>query len=113
MEITEARERGVAIVAPAGRIDSTTSDRLEQHLVALVKSGARRVVVDMSGVEYISSAGLRVMLALAKRIKDVRGALAICALSDPVKTVFSLAGFLPLFVVDATRDAAVTRVAAP
>ncbi len=113
MTITDARDRGVAVVAPVGRIDSTTSDRLEQYLVSLVKSGEHRVVVDLAEVEYISSAGLRVMLALAKRMKDLRGALALCAMPDPVKTVFSLAGFLPLFAVESTRDAAVTRVAAP
>jgi hypothetical protein len=66
-----------------------------------------------SGVEYISSAGLRVMLALAKKMKDARGHVALCAMGEPVKMVFSLAGFLPLFAVDGTRDAAVARVAGP
>ena len=111
MDIAEIRESGVAVVAPAGRIDSTTSPQLEQRLVALVAGGERRVVVDFSRVEYISSAGLRVMLALAKRLKDSRGALALCAMGDPVRQVFDLAGFMPLFAVEASRDAAVKRVA--
>jgi anti-anti-sigma factor len=111
MDIHEARERGAVVVAPVGRIDSTTSDRLEHHLVALVASGERKLVVDFAGVEYISSAGLRVMLALAKKMKDARGTVALCAMGEPVRMVFSLAGFLPLFAVDATRDAAITRVA--
>ena len=113
MEIAETRERGVVVVAPVGRIDSTTSDRLEQHLLTLVAAGERKVVVDFAGVEYISSAGLRVMLALAKKMKDARGHVALCAMGEPVKMVFSLAGFLPLFAVDLTRDAAVARVAGP
>ena len=113
MEITEARERGVVVVAPVGRIDSTTSDRLEQHLLTLVAAGERRIVVDFAGVEYISSAGLRVMLALAKKMKDARGLVALCGMGEPVKMVFSLAGFLPLFAVDGSRDAAVARVAGP
>ena len=113
MEITEARERGVVVVAPVGRIDSTTSDRLEQHLLTLVAAGERKIVVDFAGVEYISSAGLRVMLALAKKMKDARGLVALCAMGEPVKMVFSLAGFLPLFAVDGSRDAAVARVAGP
>jgi anti-anti-sigma factor len=111
MQISEERDRGVVVVAPTGRVDSTTADRLEQHFVALVSSGERRIVVDFSGVEYISSAGLRVMLALAKRLKDARGAVGICALPEPVRQVFSLAGFLPLFAVDPTRDGAVARLA--
>jgi anti-anti-sigma factor len=113
MEITEARERGVVVVAPVGRVDSTTSDRLEQHLLTLVAAGERKIVVDFAGVEYISSAGLRVMLALAKKMKDARGLVALCGMGEPVKMVFSLAGFLPLFAVDVTRDAAVARVAGP
>ena len=69
--------------------------------------------MDFAGVEYISSAGLRVMLALAKKMKDARGLVALCAMGEPVKMVFSLAGFLPLFAVDGSRDAAVARVAGP
>jgi anti-anti-sigma factor len=111
MEIAETREQGAVVVAPAGRIDSTTSDRLERHLAGLVSAGERRVVVDFAGVEYISSAGLRVMLALAKRLKDARGAVALCAMGEPVRQVFSLAGFLPLFAIEPSRDAAVKRVA--
>jgi len=111
MTIEEVRQRGAVVVAPVGRIDSTTSDRLEQHLVALAGAGERRVVVDFGGVEYISSAGLRVLLALAKRTRDGKGALALCRLGDSVRQVFDLAGFLPLFAVDATRDAAIARVA--
>ena len=59
-----------------------------------------RLVVDFSGVEYISSAGLRVMLILAKRVREQRGALALCGLGDSVRHVFDLAGFLPLFAVE-------------
>jgi anti-anti-sigma factor len=111
MEIAETREEGAVVVAPTGRIDSTTSDRLERHLAGLVSAGERRVVVDFAGVEYISSAGLRVMLALAKRLKDARGAVALCGMGEPVRQVFSLAGFLPLFAIEPSRDAAVKRVA--
>ena len=110
MEISEAREQGAVIVSPAGRIDSTTSDKLEAHLSKLVAGGDRKVVVDFARVEYISSAGLRVMLALAKKMKDARGAVALCGMGEPVRQVFDLAGFLPLFAVDGSRDAAVKRV---
>lgn len=112
MHIKEDRLNDVAIVAPSGRIDSTTSAALERHLLALVGGGHRRVVIDFTGVEYISSAGLRVMLTLAKRTKENRGALALCAMGEAVREVFGLAGFLPLFAVESSREAAVARVAA-
>jgi stage II sporulation protein AA (anti-sigma F factor antagonist) len=111
MQINQHRERGTVIVAPVGRIDSTTSASLDEHLLKLAAAGERRIVIDMAGVEYISSAGLRVMLSLAKRIRENKGGLALCVLSESVRQVFALAGFLPLFTVTGTRDEAVERVA--
>ncbi|MBP2672867.1 MAG: anti-sigma-factor antagonist, partial [candidate division NC10 bacterium] len=62
MDIQQERSDGVLVIAPSGRIDSTTSDTLDQALTAAVSSGERRLVVDFDRVSYISSAGLRVLL---------------------------------------------------
>lgn len=113
MQISETTQGGVVIVAPVGRIDSTTSPALDAHLLGLAKGGTQRMVVDFSGVDYISSAGLRVMLSLAKRTKETKGRLALAALGDSVRQVFALAGFLPLFSVEPTSDAAVEKVTGP
>ena len=111
MEIREDRHDGVTVIALSGRVDSTTAPALEAHVSRLARAAVIRMVVDFTGVEYISSAGLRVMLVLAKRAREQRGALAICALGDNVRQVFELAGFLPLFVVTESRSAAVAAVA--
>jgi len=111
MTIQEDRQQNVVIVAPIGRVDSTTSGTLDQRLSALVAAGERRLVIDLAGVDYISSAGLRVLLALAKKMKVGAGSLALCAMGDSVREVFGLAGFMPLFAVEPTREAAVARVA--
>jgi anti-anti-sigma factor len=113
MQIDETRLEGAVVVAPVGRIDSTTSSALDAHLLGLAKAGQHRVVIDFSGVDYISSAGLRVMLTLAKRTKEARGKLALAALGDSVRQVFELAGFLPLFSVEANAAEATARVSAP
>ena len=113
MQIDETRHAGAVVVAPVGRIDSTTSPALDAHLLALSKNREHRVVIDFSRVEYISSAGLRVMLTLAKRTKEAKGKLALASLGDSVRQVFELAGFLPLFSVEATAEAAAARVSAP
>ena len=110
MTITETRESGVVIVSPVGRVDSTTSSQLDQYLSTLGATGDGRVVVDFSAVEYISSAGLRVMLALAKRAKDQKGRVALASMSDSVRQVFELAGFMPLFTVTNSRDDAIQRL---
>jgi stage II sporulation protein AA (anti-sigma F factor antagonist) len=110
MTIVLERRGKAVVVAPAGRIDSTTSATLDARLVELAAGGELRVVVDLTEVDYISSAGLRVMLTLAKRTRERGGALALCGLEDAVHQVFELAGFLPLFAVEQTREAAVGRV---
>ena len=107
MNINEAHEAGVVVVSPQGRIDSTTSAVLERHLQGLAAAGRTRVVVDFSGVDYISSAGLRVLLALAKRGRDLKGRVALFGLNDSVRQVFELAGFVALFTITATRAEAV------
>ena len=111
MQIAEARRDGVVAVVPAGRIDTTTAPTLEGHLNALLAGGARRLVVDFSRVDYISSAGLRVMLLVARRMKESNGRLALCAFTEPVRQVFQLAGFLPLFTVCESQDTAMGQLA--
>ena len=110
MQISQEQQNGVVVVVPRGRIDSTTSGTLETHLAGLSKTGQPRIVIDFTDVDYISSAGLRVMLTLAKRIRDARGGLALCSLGETVRQVFELAGFLPLFSIEGSRDGAVRAV---
>ena len=109
MQIERNFADGVLTVAPVGRVDSTTSSELEAALTGV--SPERGIVIDLSGVEYMSSAGLRVMLALARRMRGSAGRLVLCGLTEPVRQVFELAGFLPLFSVETSRDRALARVA--
>ncbi len=113
MQIKDDRAQGIPIVTPIGRIDSRTSPILERHLAGLVAAGDRRAVIDLASVDYINSAGLRVMLSFAKKIKDLGGSLALCAMVGAVHEVFALAGFLSLFAIEPSREAAVARIAAP
>jgi anti-anti-sigma factor len=111
MQIAEAREAGVHVLAPSGRIDTTTAGVLEGRLAPLVALAQPRIVIDFSRVDYISSAGLRILLIAARRVQDGRGRLALCGLGDAVRQVFYLAGFLPLFLIAATRAEAVEQIA--
>jgi anti-anti-sigma factor len=113
MRIAEARQDGVDVLAPTGRIDTTTVAALEGRLTPLLAAAPPRIVLDFSGVEYISSAGLRVLLVAARRVQGTGGGLALCGMGDAVRQVFQLAGFLPLFTIRDTRDAAVAQVAPP
>ena len=110
LEIREERLDDVLVVAPRGRIDAVTSDELEPRLLAVVAGRGARLVVDMEGVEYISSAGLRVLLRLAKKAKEQSGRVVLSSLGPAVRQVFELAGFLALFEVEASRELALARL---
>jgi stage II sporulation protein AA (anti-sigma F factor antagonist) len=112
MQIGEEKAAGALVIAPVGRVDSVSSGELERHVVARLDAGERRVVIDMAGVEYISSAGLRVLLVAAKRLKPPAGALVLCGLGPGVRTVLELAGFMPLFAVEPARAQALARIGA-
>ena len=109
LEIGEEQAGETLVIAPRGRVDSVSSDELERHVVARLDKGARRVVIDMGGVEYISSAGLRVLLLAAKRLKPPRGVLVLCGLGPSVRIVLELAGFMSLFAVEPGREQALAR----
>ncbi|MEA3245790.1 MAG: STAS domain-containing protein [Gemmatimonadota bacterium] len=100
MEVTTRGQGNVIVVAIKGSLDSTTSPQAQQSLDTVVADGARKVVVDCTALDYISSAGLRVLLGLAKKLGANGGALRMCGLNQTVREVFEISGFatiLPVF----------------
>ncbi len=111
MNIRDEMRGDVLIVRPEGRIDTTTSEELERWIGTRLEGGSRRLVVDMSAVDYISSAGLRVLLLTLKRLKGGGVTLVLGGLNTSVRQIFELAGFLSIFAVEASADQAVARAA--
>jgi anti-sigma B factor antagonist len=99
-------EANVPVVVAAGRMSSENSPRVVAALSAEMHSGDARLIVDLTKVEYVSSAGLLALDAAAARMAAAGGALVLCGLADHVRLVFELAGLLPRFVVVADRPAA-------
>lgn len=97
---------GFVVLEPAGRLESKTSPELDKKVVALLAAGERRFVVDLGATEYVSSAGLRVLLMLAKKVSGGAGRLALCGLNPQVREVFEIAGLGALFLIRETRDEA-------
>jgi anti-anti-sigma factor len=82
-----------------GRLDTETSADFELAAHDLTAAGERRFIVDLAGISYVSSAGLRVLLALAKQMSTGGGELRLCGLAPSVRQVFDLSGFSKLFVI--------------
>lgn len=93
MEITETREKDISIFQVKGRLDSNSSDGFETTVFGAIDGGARQLLIDFSDVDYISSAGLRVILKATKGLKRSNGKLVLCSLKDYVKEVFEISGF--------------------
>jgi anti-anti-sigma factor len=113
VQILQDREGDAAVVAPTGRLDNASAPLLQKALLTVEAAGERRLVVDLAGVDYVSSAGLAVLFALAKRTREHGGSLAICALREQVRRVFDLAGYTAHFTIRASRHDAVADVTAP
>jgi anti-anti-sigma factor len=103
MEITTRTQGDVTIVAIAGNLDSLTSPQAQQALDAVIAGGAANVAVDFTKLDYISSAGLRVMLGTAKQLMAKGGGLKTFGLNQTVREVFDISGFSTILAVFATE----------
>ena len=106
--MNDARYADVVVARLAGRLDQETSDDVQQGLVALIEAetGPPCVAIDLSGIEYISSVGLRALMVAAKKCKHAEGKLVVAALQPVVLEVFQISKFdkiIPIF--DSLRDA--------
>jgi anti-anti-sigma factor len=110
MDITTRTWHEVTVVAFAGNLDSNTSPQAQQALDAVVAGGGKKVVVDFTALDYISSAGLRVLLGTAKRVKEVGGALRLFGLNETVREVFQISGFSTILALFATEAEALERL---
>ncbi len=110
MTMTIESQGDLAVVVLTGRLDSTNAADTEGRILAQIENGRPRIVVDASGLEYLSSAGLRVFLVVAKRVKAAGGALALHSLTDHVREVFEISGFVNVLTVCPSREDALGRV---
>jgi len=107
MDITQRVEGDVTVIKPDGRIDTLAAEQLDQVLQAALAEGHNRIVVDMSDVEYISSAGLRALAAVLVKSRDEGGDMKLAALNERVTRVFKIIGFDLLMSVTDTPEAAI------
>lgn len=97
MEITTATREGATILTITGRVDTATAPALEREINHQIEQGNRKILLNFSGVSYISSGGLRVLLTTAKKLRNPKDRLGLCCLSTEVHKVLKLAGFTSIF----------------
>jgi len=99
MEITQNVEKGIACIAFKGRLDADTSPEADQTVKGVLAGDTNKLLFDLGALEYLSSAGLRVLLTAAKEIKRRDGKIVLCALNEFVKEIFEVSGFQSLIPI--------------
>ncbi|MBU1727018.1 MAG: STAS domain-containing protein [Candidatus Omnitrophica bacterium] len=94
------------VVQMEEKLDALTSDEVEKALMGLIDNGAKRIVCVFELTEYISSAGLRVLLVVAKKLKKMGGELVLCSLKPLVYKVLDMAGFISIFKIFGSEEEA-------
>ena len=102
MNTRETRSGELVVLALDGKLDGLSAPTLETQITRLRSEGAQRIVFDCAGLQYISSAGLRVFLGVAKQLQAVGGRCGFAALTPAVREIFRISGFLELLEVHAT-----------
>ena len=107
MKLTCSKLQPATVIKLEERLDAQSCLEFEKTCLRLIEEGEKLLVVDLGLLQYISSAGLRSFLVIAKRLREAGGSLRICCLAGMVRQVFEAAGLASAFPVFDTIDAAV------
>ncbi len=99
MEIFEEKKGKATIFSLKGRLDSASSTEVEKKILEVIEAGSQAVVLDLSSLDYISSAGIRVLVHCHKEIEKNQGHICLAAVPKPIENVLYITGFLPYFKV--------------
>jgi anti-sigma B factor antagonist len=111
MEIEQKEENGVVFLAFKGRLDGSSAPEAEQIIDTILKDQKNRLLFDFEFLEYLSSAGLRVVLGAAKEMKRRDGKFVLCALNAYVKEVFDVSGFGAIIPIAESVEAGLKKIA--
>lgn len=110
MHITTTEQGAVTVIAIEGRLDGLHAQEAEQTFLSLAQGDRTRFVLDFSRMDYISSAGLRVVLVAAKKVRSLQGRLVCAGMSDSVKEIFEMSGFLSILETAGSVEEALSLI---
>lgn len=113
MEIRNKAYRDVLVLSPEGRIDHANSENFRNALTPFIdrcKTGGDKLVLDLAGVDYISSAGLRCFMLAEKQAKSQGGTIVVAGMQPVVKEIFEISRFTLVFTTFAAVRDAVAKI---
>jgi len=111
MDIAIRTHKDVSLVAFAGHLDTNTAPEAQEALDRVVEGGGQKVVIDCTALDYISSAGLRVLLGIVKRLDGVGGSFHLFGLNESVREVLDISGFSMILKIFDTEAEAIEGIA--
>jgi anti-anti-sigma factor len=99
MNVSKEKLNDVLVLTLEGRLDTTQSDAFEKEIMQILEQGDKKIILDCSGLNYISSSGLRIFLIIQKKMMSTGGELSICKLQPTIKEVFDMSGFSMVFTI--------------
>ncbi|CCH49142.1 Anti-sigma factor antagonist [Pseudodesulfovibrio piezophilus C1TLV30] len=97
MAMIESSENGITILSIEGNLDADGTQAMEEKVIGLLENGETRLLFDFSGLDYINSSGLRVLVLAYQRLKKASGKVAICGIKDYIQEVFEVSGYDKIF----------------
>ena len=110
MNISTERQGGALIAVAEGRVDGANALEFHEALEAAISPDDTGMVLDFEGISYISSAGLRVVLLVAKTLQKQSAKMAVCSLSESIREIFEISGFDKIIPVHGSRADALVGV---
>ena len=107
---TQIKENKLLIIRLAGRLDSLTSTQIEAELLQHLEQSSLPLLLDLQALDYIASAGLRIILMVAKRAKSQELPFALCGLQPQVHHIFEISGFLNIMDVYTDESQAISAL---
>lgn len=107
--LTEVQKNGVLVLRVKGKLDSILSPALEKHIFASLSEKKNKLLLDLSEVTYINSAGLRMLLSIKKQMKSLEGTFMVCCLRSEVLEMMKICGFDHVLDISQTEEEALRR----
>ncbi|MGV8174974.1 MAG: STAS domain-containing protein [Methanothrix sp.] len=107
MQIWTKSRDDIYIIEISGRMDTISSKEVEEKLEDAIDHNNAKIIIDLAGVDYISSVGLRVLLAALKKQRELMGSMKLVSLQPFVKDIFRMTGFDRIFSISSNQEEAI------
>lgn len=109
VDVKEDKKGGVLILRIKGRLDAISSPIAEKRVFEFINQGESKLLLDFGGVDYLSSAGMRMLLSTTKKLKTQSGTLVLCCVTNNVLDVLKMSGFDHVLELYKTEEDALKR----